>query len=350
MSKHIVIAAGGSGGHVLPAVMMGKKLQKKFRVSYVAVGLDQNPYFGEKEAEKFSIEGANFAGGYLSGGAKIAKGTYRAISYLKEQKVDHVIGFGSYHSLPTLLAAIYLKIPFTLFEPNLLPGKVNRYLSKFAKSSMLYFSPPAKFLRGSAKVIDFRLDDEQPSVSQREAREHFGLKPDVLTILVFGGSQGAEAINKAFLSQLSDLTRPVQVLHFGIKPEKLTIEYQQQGIEAVVEPFCSEMPFAWTACDFAICRSGAGAIVEQIIYEKPAILIPYPHAADDHQRENALYMQNEVQGAILLEEKYLQSNQLTAAIDKLSSEGERKKMTGAISAFKEKEKRPSVEEFLQEYL
>ncbi len=278
MRKKIVIAVGGTGGHVLPAMKIGKRLSDKFDLVYMGVGLSKNEFFDKEVGPFKDVEGGGKSLGFFKCILNNIKGILEARKFLHEIKPEKVIGFGSYHSFPVLAAAAYLGISYDLFEFNVIPGRVNRLFSKGAKKVFIHFQPQKKRLRGNLIPIDFAFEDHS-LVSQQSARIHFGLEAEKKTILVFGGSQGARAINEAINEVRDQLTDQFQFLHFS------------------GTPFCNRMDLAWTASDFAICRSGAGAMREILIYEKPAILIPYPNAKDDHQTYNANYMKDIVKGA-----------------------------------------------------
>ena len=194
MRKKIVIAVGGTGGHVLPAQKIGKKLSSEFEIIYMGVGLSKNPFFEKKESHFYDIDGGGLAQGLIQCGKKNFHGIRNAKILLNKLKPDFVIGFGSYHSFPVLAAAVYLGISYYLFEFNVVPGRVNRLFSGRAKKVFIHFEPKRKKLRGFLALIDYAFED-LVTISQKDARLHFGLHPDKKTLLVFGGSQGSDAIN-----------------------------------------------------------------------------------------------------------------------------------------------------------
>lgn len=272
----VVIGAGGSGGHLFPAQQLAQKL-KEDEVVFAGHGLVKNPFF-EKGAHPFVEIAAAPLTEPLSFVKQTWKGFWQAVRFFRRFQPDVVVGFGSYHSFPLLLAAIVLRKKIALFEANCTPGKVNRLLRPFAHVFAVQF-PQKKgklvpFLSGSGK---------QPAISQAAAREHYGLKPDVLTILIFGGSQGASFLNEQFPQAASRLGVPHQILHFTGKGN---VSYP---VCSVIKPFEPNMAMAYAAADLVVCRSGAGAVAELIQYEKPALLIPYPYAGG-HQIENGKFL------------------------------------------------------------
>ncbi|MBS0585564.1 MAG: UDP-N-acetylglucosamine--N-acetylmuramyl-(pentapeptide) pyrophosphoryl-undecaprenol N-acetylglucosamine transferase [Verrucomicrobia bacterium] len=299
MTKTVVISAGGSGGHLLLAQKIGRALKDSYRVIYMGVHLHNNKFLYEKE-DAISVEGANFSKGVWQGLKEIGKGCKEARSSLGRLKADHVIGLGSFHSLPPLCAAFYLGIPFSLVEPNIYPGKVNRFLAAFAKKTFIQFPGAKEYLPG--KTCQVTLEEKRKTASKKEARAFFGLNENTPTLLIFGGSQGADAINKLALSAIESLPKPLQVLHFTGSETNLKEEYDRCGIPSFVTPFCQEMELAWTAADIAICRAGASSIAELLFYEVPSLLIPFPKAMDDHQTKNARYVESF--GAVFVEAEH----------------------------------------------
>lgn len=327
MSKKIVIAVGGTGGHVLPAMKIGKRLSQKFEVVYVGVDLSNNRFF-DSSLMHYDIEGAGLAEGFVACGKKNIKGMLQARTLLKELQPEFVIGFGSYHSFPVLAAAVYLDIPHYLVEFNTVPGMVNRLFSRSSKATFIHFDPQVKKLPGRLIKIDYAFENVTP-VSREEALRYFGLEPSKKTLLVFGGSQGSHAINDLVIKGSAKLKEEFQILHFSGKEKN---------------SFCDRMDLAWTAADLAICRSGAGALREMLIYEKPAILIPYPAAKDNHQMYNAKYMEEVVKGATCLVQEGLTPELLVKEV--FATEKKIESMKQAIRIFKQRENRPDIYSFL----
>ena len=338
MRKKIIIAVGGTGGHVLPAQKIGKKLSERFEVVYLGVGLSSNPFFEKEGTHFYDIEGSGLAKGVVHCLKKNLRGIRDAKILLNKLKPDFVIGFGSYHSFPVLVAGAYLGIPYYLFEFNVVPGKVNRLFSRGATKVFIHFQPKRKKLEGNLELIDYSFED-LITVSQIEARLHFNLDPDKKTLLVFGGSQGAGAINDLVLKGAPQLRDQYQLLHFSGKDNDFQQKYTELSITNHVRPFCKRMDLAWTACDLAICRSGAVAMREILIFEKPAILIPYPGSKDDHQTDNAKYIEETVQGGTHLTQKKLTPEALINHI--LITTSKLDAMKQSIQEFKAKNPRPS---------
>jgi len=295
-----VIAVGGTGGHVLPAQKIGAKYKDCYDVIYMGVGLSNNVFFNKQENAFHDIDGAGLSKGVINCGIKNFRGLIKAKQLFKQIQPEFVIGFGSYHSFPALAAAAYLGIPYELFEFNVVPGKVNRLFSRGARNVFIHFEPKLKKLHGKLNYIDYAFE-EITKVSKEEALSHFGLDATKKTILVFGGSQGADAINKLIHEAAPQLLNHFQLLHFPGKETALHESYRDMQMTAHVSAFCHRMDLAWIASDLAICRAGAGAMRELLIYDTPAILIPYPEAKDNHQAYNAKYIEQIGAGICLLQ-------------------------------------------------
>lgn len=337
MHKTIIIAVGGTGGHVIPAQKIGAGLSSDFYVIYVGVGLSRNAFFQKEKTVFYEIEGASPSKGVGSFLVRNIKGIFQARKLLKKHKAFHVIGFGSFHSFPILAAALLQKVPIDLFEFNIIPGKVNALFSRWARKIFVHFEPKGKRFSKNLVKIDFSFEEVKP-ISKEEARAFFGLAEKKKTLLVFGGSQGADAINELMPNVAKELKEEFQIIHFPGKESKFFEIYKNLGITSYVTPFCDRMELAWSAADLAICRAGAGAMREMLIFEKPAILIPYPNATDDHQTENAKYMEDVVKGGVFLSQKELSSLKLVEKIQECIKNSE--EMKEAIRLFKKNEKRP----------
>lgn len=335
MSK-VLIATGGTGGHILPAQELAKELlEKNIEVLFAGGSLSSNRYFDRTAFTYKDVKTASpFRGNPFRALWTIIEGIKMSFQVLKDFKPDLVIGFGSFYSFPVLFATCLKKIPFVLFEHNAVPGKVNRFFSRWARVSALQFSQAAKKMKGAS--VQVKMAKKIQPHSKEEARDYFSLHRFRHTILVFGGSQGAGAINELFFEAISHLDREFQVIHFTGKKESADFfqkKYFERNISACVKGFEERMDLAWSAADMVVCRSGASTLAEAIAYEVPGILIPFPQAADDHQTVNAHFMEKIIGGAITMQESQLDAKELKKALEHLPLE----KMKVAISAFKEKE-------------
>lgn len=356
MSK-IVMAVGGTGGHIYPAIALATKLKEQhpdLEILFMGGKLEQNRYFEKGAFPYHSTRCASLSKNplkLLKGGIDILRGIAECRQTLREYNPDVIVGFGSYHSFPALAAAAWNQAPFILHESNSVPGKVNRLLSSKAAVTGILFPSAAAKLKGKTQLVDMPLRNGYSlgAVSRKEAAEYFGLDPKKPTILIFGGSQGAQALNKMAAEGLKG---PFQVIHIAGSPlhvEQIRTSYQKQGISACVKEFETRMDLAWSASDLAICRSGAVTLAEALEFEVPTLLIPYPHAADDHQFHNALWMANEVKGGMVVPESALNAQLLNEKVNNLLK-GDLSTLKERLQAYKTKQARKSFSQLIVEHL
>lgn len=344
MSKRVVIAAGGTGGHLFPAQSLAFELSSRMQydVSFMAKGLSSNARFDTAVYPYKDIASGpiNFKlKTLISSPLKILKGICQSVRALKRLQADLVIGFGSFHSFPVLCAARLLGIPIILHEANSIPGRVNRIFSPYAAWTGVFFPDAAMHLKGNVQKTDIPLRvqfKEANRPSRKDALQFYGLSADALTVLVFGGSLGAQKLNelasKSIVNSLS--ASALQVLHFtgGQEASELVRRaYHEANITAVVREFEPQMQYAWAAADVALARSGASTIAEAVAFGVPAIFVPYPHATDAHQDKNAEYIATNVGGGVWFCEKTLDVPTLTAALERLFFEPQRIQMKAALA-------------------
>lgn len=335
MVKKILITVGGTGGHVYPAIALGKQLSEgaqPIELLYVGGNLSANPYFERESFPHQSISCGTYKKKtpweFVKKSSQIIWGIKQSYEILKKYQPDLVVGFGSYYTLPVLLAAKMRGVPFILHEANSIPGKVNRFLSKYAKKVGILFPSTAALLQGNTYEVGLPLrPGYQKGLSSRlQAIEYFDLDPSLFTVLVFGGSQGAVNLNhlvsKAFINHLSQSKDKWQVIHLAgdaTLAQLLRADYQKAGIRACVKPFESRMDLAWHA-DMYIARAGAGTIAEVMEFEVPGLLVPYPFATDNHQDKNADFLAETVKGALKFNEGDLTPLLLAQEIEKFTKE------------------------------
>lgn len=352
MAKKVLITVGGTGGHVYPAMALAHQLKQEdpnIELMFVGGGLNKNPYFEpklyfHKEVTCGALLKKNPFSAMWSAW-NILRGFFQSQRILKAFRPDVVVGFGSFYTLPTLLAAYVKRVPIVLHEANSVPGKVNRLFSKRVKITGIQFPETAALLKGPTQIVSIplRAGYRHGSVSHEDARAHFLLHSSILTILVFGGSQGAKGINQLFSSALHklppSLLASIQILHFtgdSTTTHQLQEQYAKLGIRSKVKDFETRMDLAWQAADLMISRAGAGTIVEQLEFEVPGILIPYPHATDNHQEKNADFMVDTVKGSIKCLQHNLDADKLAQEIMALLADSQQplKTMRQAIHSYK----------------
>lgn len=293
--KKLLITVGGTGGHIFPAISVAKNI-KNAEILFAGGKLSKNHYFDPhlfayKDIYSAPLSSKNPFSLFRDAGL-ITYGIWQSRKIIKEFKPDLILGFGSFYTLPMLLAAKWTNTPFILHEANSIPGKVNRLMSPYAELTGIQFPMAAKNLKGKTKQIDLplRAGFQKSEKEKKKAYTYYSLDPEKMTILIFGGSQGALAINNLVAEGLQYLPkREVQFIHLTGKSE-VKLDYAKYGLNAVIKSFEDNMAYAWQVADLIVSRSGANTIAEQIAFEVPGILIPYPYATDQHQEINADYM------------------------------------------------------------
>lgn len=347
--KRVLIAAGGTGGHLFPAQGFAQDLSHKAsppEILFAAGGLSTSRYF---DRDRFAYREVACKPILLRHPIKsffaaitMFKGLRQSIALLKEFKPDVVVGFGSYYTIPTLLAARWLNIPIILHEANSVPGKANQWLAPLATRIGIHFPSTAVFFKGKAVVVGLPLREgyRKTAVSKAEALAYYGFSSELPTLLVCGGSQGAHAINKWVGECLPLLKRlSVQVIHLTGNREQaaaLTERYAEEDIPANVKPFEDKMQMAWGAADVFIGRAGASTIAEAIEFEVPGLLIPYPFATDLHQDRNADFFADEVKGGWKQLECDLTAQRLGKALEALFEKEQLASFQAALKHYKER--------------
>lgn len=286
--KPWVLAVGGTGGHLLPALALKNRLAGP--VWLMGRGL-RTHLLTQDLKQTIEIPSAN------NNPFLLACGLCKSLWHLQRLCPRAVIGFGSYHSLPVCLAALVLRIPLHLYEYNVQAGKVSRWLSRFARSSGVVFEETD--LKGTVHIVEPLLMHENRS-SREEAAAYFGLDPKKKTLLIFGGSQGAVFLNRV-ATKIRSFEKMWQVLHLtGVNQEG------GQAENWCVRSFEARMDLAWSLADFALCRAGAGTICEARAYGVPALFVPYPYAGA-HQKANAALMEQLGLGACMEESRGIEA-------------------------------------------
>ncbi len=240
---------------------------------------------------------------------------WQALQFLRKEKPDVVVGFGSFHSAPLLVAAVILRKNIILYEANRTMGKVNRWIAPFAKRIGLQFPIPGC---QEPKFILTTLPKKEPFFTREEARKAYGIDSEVFTILVFGGSQGAAFLNE-IMPKVTQQLQGVQVIHCAGSEPAADAVRKAYVHTSVVKSFEGNMPLAYSAADFVVGRSGAGTMAELLQHAKPSLLIPYPYAAENHQQMNATYLRD-LGGALVLDQDQANVQSIVAAIQSANLE------------------------------
>lgn len=320
MPLRVLIAAGGTGGHIVPGLAIARELVAHHNAEVTFVGTARG-------LESRLVPAAGYPLELLSSGPlksvspitrirsvfAVARGVLQAIRLLRKSKADVVVGVGGYASGPVMMAARLRRVPTLVFEPNAMPGLANRIAGKWARAAAINFPEAAGFFQNAVVTgIPVR-------------REFFELpsKPpgSPLRLLVFGGSQGARVLNHRvpdIAQKLLQELRGLTILHQAgqIHENSAQLLYMQRDLpsESVrVRSFLDDMPQQFADADLVLCRSGASTVAELAAAGKPSVLVPFPAATDDHQLKNAVSFARSG-AAVVIEERYLTSDILLRAL------------------------------------
>jgi len=343
----IIIAGGGTGGHVIPALAIAQQLKKQFGAEVLFIGtargietrLVPQAGFPLKLIQVGALKNVS-----LLTRAKTMFDLPRAIAassrMLSEFDPEVVIGVGGYASGPAMVAAIRRGLPTLAFEPNVVPGFANRMVARWVSAAAVHFDETCRYF-SNCKVT---------GVPVRSA--FFSIPPKiggVPTLLVFGGSQGARAINQAMIESLGGLLARIPGIHIihqtGQRDyDHVLAAYQRSGISGEVHKFIDDMPDMFGRADLLVCRSGASTVGEIAAAGKPAIFVPFPAAADDHQNVNARALER-VGAAVVVEESNLGAAYLVDTIAALI--GDSVRLQGMAAAARSLAHPKAVEEIAE---
>ncbi len=319
----VLIAAGGTGGHIYPGIAVAKEIMRRDPGSKVLfVGTARGLETKIVPANGFQLSVIDSAGlknvglvGKLKGLAVLPKSFLEARRLINEFKPQVVVGAGGYVSGPVLMMASLMRVPTLVMDSNALPGFTNRRLAMFVDKAALTFDEALPFFGKKGVVTGNPVRKEFFEIEEPESN-------DKVRLLIFGGSQGARAINNAMAEALGKLDHNgLEITHqtgeFDV--EKMRELYDRAGWKAAdVRPYISDMVSEFAKSDLIICRAGATTCAELAAAGKAAIMIPLPTAADDHQRKNAEAMQKAGAAKMLLQ-RDLSGDVLAAAISELIS-------------------------------
>ncbi len=326
----ILFAGGGTGGHLYPALAVAKELRRTRPA-------DEILFVGTRRGiEARAVPGAGFKLRTLHAAGLKGLGLWRklvnlavlpwtfleAAAVLARFRPQVVVGTGGYSSGPVVLEAAWARIPTLLMEPNSVPGFTNRVLARWVRRAAVGFDVAAEYFGGKAVVTGIPVREEffqiEPRPNQQREREA------TRGILIFGGSQGAGAVNRALIEALPEISRETESYH-QIEFYHQTGEtdynvvraaYAQQGISATVVPYVDRMAEIFAKVDLVIARSGALTVAELAASGRASLLVPFPAAADDHQTQNAKTLER-AGAARVLPQRELTPERLAKEINEL---------------------------------
>ncbi len=327
--RRFLMMAGGTGGHVFPALATARTLQEKGHEVFwlgSAGGMEER-LIGETDIPLSLIHISGLRGkgrlALLLAPFRLMRGLGEAFTVVRRIRPDCVVGMGGFVTGPGGVAAWLNRIPLVIHEQNAVAGMTNRLLVRFAETVLEAF--PDSF---GAKVVTrctgnpVRQDLAELAVPE----ERMAKREGPLRLLVVGGSLGAQVFNQQVpeaLAKLAEADRPVVRHQCGEKHVDAARDaYEQQGVEASVEPFIKDMAEAYSWADLVLCRSGALTVSELCVAGLGAILVPFPHAVDDHQTMNGQQMVN-AQAAVLVPQTKLNPGSLAETLRDLARDRSR---------------------------
>lgn len=331
-----ILAGGGTGGHVIPALAIAHELRARYGAEVAFIGTERGietrlvpkAGFPLHLVEVGALKNVTFAT-RMKTLVALPAAVVRSWKLLQTFKPQVVIGVGGYASGPAMLAASLSSIPTIAFEPNVVPGLANRAVAPLVTTAVVHFEETGEYFRRFVVT----------GVPVRHA--FFELPPrtgaERPTLLVFGGSQGAAAINKAVIEALPELAARVPAVHIihqtgerDYNPAQAA--YLRAPLSAEVSAFIDDMPQAFARADVVLCRSGASTVAEITAAGKPAIFVPFPRAADDHQLRNAQALAGKGAALLVPESELTRERLVAAAASLLNDAAARQRMSAAARA------------------
>jgi UDP-N-acetylglucosamine--N-acetylmuramyl-(pentapeptide) pyrophosphoryl-undecaprenol N-acetylglucosamine transferase len=328
-----VIACGGTGGHLFPGIAVAEVLRDRGHEVILLVS--------EKEIDALALSGRTnfrfeklptvglpspFSPAILGFIRRFYESLSLCRSIYRKFKPQVVLGMGGFTSTAPVLAGRIRGVSTFIHESNAIPGKANRLTARMVRAVMLGFKECAPFFpKARTEVTGTPIRTELKPLDRQVARQRLGLRTDLPTLLVMGGSQGASGINQAIIKSLPFLHgAPLQVIHLsGARDERLVADnYGREKIPAYISAFHHRMEEVYSAADLLVARAGAASLAEFAAFSLPSILIPFPYAADDHQTRNAeIYAR--AQAAVLVKESEITGELLARKIRELIESPER---------------------------
>lgn len=338
----LLIAGGGTGGHLFPGMAVAEEfLSRDQSYEVLFVGTGHGIEARAVPAAGYRIELITAAGirgkglfSQLKGATMMLYGYAQSRNILKSFKPDMVLGVGGYASLPMVLAAKGMQIPRYIHEQNAIPGMTNKLLARFANQVFITLEESAKFFPKEKTLLTgnpLRRQILNMVAADRCETSSSAPKP-FFRLFVFGGSQGAHAINTAMVAALphmEDLSGRLEICHQTGENDcaEIRAAYLKSEITSAVQPFISDMAAEYHKADLIICRAGATTIAEVTACGKACLFIPFPHAVDDHQRRNAEALLKK-QACFMLLERELSGERLATMIRELMNNTETLRQTG----------------------
>jgi UDP-N-acetylglucosamine--N-acetylmuramyl-(pentapeptide) pyrophosphoryl-undecaprenol N-acetylglucosamine transferase len=313
--SRFLISCGGTGGHVSPGISIAEGLAARGHEAVLLISMKK---VDSRLVEKYPhlrferMPGSGFSwrpAGMARFAVSQVSALRRCMQIVRRVRPDVVIGFGGFTSAPAAIAGRMLGIPVALHEANRIPGRAIRLFGRFAQRVYLPLGVRIEGVRVAAtRHAGLPVRSEISRMPSAAARQALGLDPKQKVLVILGGSQGATALNAWARSRLetlaSEAIQVVCVTGLG-KGEQETVSLRSRSgdaVRSIFMPFCDRVAELLSAADLVVSRAGAGTLAELIRCEVPAILVPYPHAASDHQRANAAFFERQGGGFVVDED------------------------------------------------
>jgi UDP-N-acetylglucosamine--N-acetylmuramyl-(pentapeptide) pyrophosphoryl-undecaprenol N-acetylglucosamine transferase len=338
----LAVAGGGTGGHIFPGLAVAREFRRRepeTRVLYIGAAgrLEERVVPREGPAVRFHglrVRGLKGQGplGAVTSLALAARAVRECRREIAAFGADLLLGTGGYSSGPAAVAARSLGVPVVLQEQNAVPGLTNRLLGRFARTVFIAFEPAARYFPAGRAVLAGNPVREEAIGAGQEV----GRRPG-LTLLVLGGSQGARGVNRLIVEALPAIKAAgieISWVHQSGEPEREAVAtaYRGAGVQAEVAAFFDAMGERYAAADLVVARAGAGTIAEIAANGRPALLVPFPHAAGDHQRANARWLAERGAALIVEEQGPGAAAELARAVTALAGDRERLRAMARASA------------------
>ena len=324
------VTGGGTGGHIYPALAIADALTEEgAKVYYVGNKRNMEYELASKKGYKFlHVSVKSMPRGlnpkFFWWGVKLVKAILYSIRYIKKYKPDVVFATGGYVSAPMIFACRITNTPYIMHDCDVMPGLVTRKLSRKAKYVTLAFEKAKKYIPNRRTIVTGNPIREQfKTVTKEKARQELNIDNAKLTLAIVGGSQGAKSINSSVVELLKEFSQELGlqiIFQTGKKNYNEITEYLKQIYPAweqdknlIVRPYFEEMIYVLKSADIVISRAGSLSISEICASNAAPVLVPYPHAAADHQRKNAKFLL-ENGACIYIEDSELEPNKLRNTI------------------------------------
>jgi UDP-N-acetylglucosamine--N-acetylmuramyl-(pentapeptide) pyrophosphoryl-undecaprenol N-acetylglucosamine transferase len=334
---NVAIACGGTGGHLFPGLAVAEVLRDRGHEVLLLISEKQIDSLAVRDRTDFKIERIPAVGlprlystEIVAFSSKFLKGLFACRRVFKTFRPNAALGMGGFTSTAPILAARWSKIPTIIHESNAIPGKANRFNARFSDQVALGFAECASYFPEKPVVVTGTpiRKSVKRQLKKAEARRLLKLNPDLQTVAVIGGSQGAHGINETIAAALPHFAmKPVQFVHLTGREDHQYIydRYKKEGVPAFIGAFHHRMEEVYSAADVVVARSGAASLSEMAYFGSVAILIPYPFAAEDHQTLNAKIFER-ASAAELIDSESANGDTVGNLIEQLLANPERREL------------------------